>query len=34
LSATAEALADQVIEHLRQKGIIGSATDQSLDFSI
>ena len=30
----AEALADQVIEHLRKTGVIGSAADQSLDFSI
>ncbi len=33
-SGTAEALADQVIEHLRKVGIVGSAADQSLDFSI
>ncbi|MDP3735769.1 MAG: sulfate adenylyltransferase subunit CysN [Hyphomonadaceae bacterium] len=33
-AATAEALADQVIEHLRKTGVIGSASDQSLDFSI
>ncbi len=32
--ATAEALADQVIEHLRKVGVIGSAGDQALDFSI
>ncbi len=33
-NATAEALADQVIEYLRSTGIIASGADQSLDFSI
>jgi bifunctional enzyme CysN/CysC len=33
-AATAEVLADQVIEHLRKIGVIGSSSDQSLDFSI
>ncbi|HVY91036.1 MAG TPA: adenylyl-sulfate kinase, partial [Hyphomonadaceae bacterium] len=33
-TATAEALADQVIDYLRQKGVIGTASDQALDFSI
>jgi bifunctional enzyme CysN/CysC len=33
-AASAEALADQVIEHLRKMGVIASAADQALDFSI
>jgi bifunctional enzyme CysN/CysC len=33
-NATAEALADQVIDHLRRTGVIASGADQSLDFSI
>jgi bifunctional enzyme CysN/CysC len=33
-SATAEVLADRVIDHLRQIGVIASGADQPLDFSI
>jgi bifunctional enzyme CysN/CysC len=33
-AATAEALADQVVAYLHQKGIVGASVDQSLDFSI
>jgi bifunctional enzyme CysN/CysC len=33
-AATADALADQVIDHLRQSGIIGSAGEPLSDFSI
>jgi bifunctional enzyme CysN/CysC len=33
-SATPEALAELVLDHLRKSGIIGTITDQSLDFSI
>jgi bifunctional enzyme CysN/CysC len=33
-SATPEALAELVLDHLRKSGVIGTITDQSLDFSI
>jgi adenylyl-sulfate kinase len=33
-STTPEALAELVLDHLRKAGIIGTITDQSLDFSI
>ncbi len=33
-SATAEALADQVVAYLNLKGVVGASVDQSLDFSI
>jgi bifunctional enzyme CysN/CysC len=33
-SATAEALAEQVVAYLNQRGIVGTSVDQSLDFSI
>ena len=33
-NATAEALAEQVVAYLNQRGIVGTSVDQSLDFSI